>query len=248
MQSVFSLRSLRRFGSAALLACSILAAPLALARDAQPFFDGSQINLLTLLAPPPANQSPQMQAELAELLTLQVTRTPEMVARAQADVVADVWRFADVMGAGFVADRLPLTDAFFARVEQTEGAVVDAYKDVWKRPRPFMYSELIKPVVRMSRSGSYPSGHATGGYLMGIVLANMVPEKRAEIMARAAQYAHHRMVAGVHFRSDVEAGRIVGTLIAARLQQQPDFLAGFAAARSELRQQLGLPAEPPAGP
>jgi acid phosphatase (class A) len=75
---------------------------------------------------------------------------------------------------------------------------------------------------------------------MGIVLSNMVPEKRAEIMARAAEYAHNRIVGGIHYPSDIEAGRITGTVIAAKLQTQDDFNAGFTAARAELRGVLGL--------
>lgn len=229
----------------AIMALSLMASHAALAREHRPFIDAREINLLTLLPPPPANNSAQMQAELGEVLTFQVTRTPEMIARAQADMVENVWRFGDVMGERFVPARLPLTDAFFARVEESEGAVVDGYKGIWKRPRPYDYSDLVKPVVKISHSGAYPSGHATGGYLMAIVLSNMVPEKRAEIMARAAEYANNRIVGGAHYRSDIEAGRIVGTVIAARLQKQEDFLRAFEASRDELRKVLGLGAEAP---
>ncbi|HEY4072011.1 MAG TPA: phosphatase PAP2 family protein [Herbaspirillum sp.] len=211
-----------------------------LARDKSPFITAREINLSTLLAPPPANDSMQMKKELAEVLKLQVTRTPEMVARAQADQVENVWRFADVMGPEFKREQLPMVDKFFQRLVDTEGAVVDPNKETWKRPRPHIYSDLVKPVVKLSSSGSYPSGHATDATLMGIVLSNMVPEKRAEIMARAAEYAHNRIVGGIHYPSDIEAGRITGTVIAAKLQTQDDFNAAFAAARGELRGVLGL--------
>jgi acid phosphatase (class A) len=211
-----------------------------LARDKNPFITAKEINLSMLLPPPPANDSMQTKKELAEVLKLQVTRTPEMVVRAQADEKENVWRFADVMGPNFKSEQLPLVTAFFSRVVDTEGAVVDPYKDVWKRPRPPQYSDLVKPAVKISRSGSYPSGHATDATLMAIVLSNMVPEKRAEIMARAADYANNRVVGGIHFRSDIEAGRIVGTVIAARLQTQDDFNKPFNAAKAELRAALGL--------
>lgn len=38
-------------------------------------------------------------------------------------------------------------------------------------------------------STSWLSGHAAVGTLMGIVLADMVPERRAAIMARAREFA-----------------------------------------------------------
>jgi acid phosphatase (class A) len=211
-----------------------------LARDKSPFITAKEINLSMLLPPPPANDSLQTKKELAEVLKFQVTRTPEMIARAQADEAENVWRFADVMGPKFTAERMPEVAKFFQRIVDTEGAVVDPFKDVWKRPRPHMYSDLVKPVVKLSKSGSYPSGHATDATLMAIVLSNMVPENRAAIMARGAEYANNRVIGGIHFRSDIEAGRITGTVIAARLQTRDDFNAAYDTAKAELRSALGL--------
>ena len=232
----------RHFAALFVLAfCQIAVTALpARAEDAKPFITAKELDLTKFLAPPPANDSAQTKAELAEVLTLQVTRTPEMVARAQADAEENVWRFADVLGPKFTKEALPKTDAFFARVAETEGAVVDPAKDVWKRPRPHLYSNLVKPVVPLSKSGSYPSGHATVGTLMAIVLSNMVPEKRAELMACGWEYANNRVIGGIHYRSDIEAGRIAGSLIAEAIWNQSDFAAEFAAAKAELRAALGL--------
>jgi len=232
----------RHFAALILLAfCQIAVTALPVrAEDAKPFITAKELDLTKFLAPPPANDSAQTKTELAEILTIQVTRTPEMVARAQADAEENVWRFADVLGPKFTKEALPKTDAFFARVAETEGAVVDPAKDVWKRPRPHLYSNLVKPVVPLSKSGSYPSGHATVGTLMAIVLSNMVPEKRAELMARGWEYANNRVIGGIHYRSDIEAGRISGSLIAEAIWNQPDFAAEFAAAKAELRAALGL--------
>jgi len=232
----------RHFAAFLVLAAFQLGAVASPARaeDAKPFITAHELDLTKFLAPPPANDSAQTKAELAEVLTLQVTRTPEMVARAQADAEENVWRFADVMGPKFTKDQLPKTEAFFARIAETEGAVVDPAKDVWKRPRPHLYSDLVKPVVPLSKSGAYPSGHATVGTLMAIVLSNMVPEKRAELMARGWEYANNRVIGGIHFRSDIEAGRIAGSLIAEAIWSQPDFTAEYDAAKAELRAALGL--------
>ena len=210
------------------------------AEDAKPFVTNKDIDLTMILPPPPANDSAQTKAELGEVLTLQVTRTPEMVASAVADSEENVWRFANVMGPNFNKEKLPKFSAFFDRVVETEGAVVDPAKDVWKRPRPHQLSDLVKPAVKLSSSGSWPSGHATVGTMMGIILADMVPEKRAEIMARAAEYAHNREVGGIHYASDVEMGRISGSVIAAVLLNRDDFKAEYEVARAELRSDLGM--------
>jgi len=217
-----------------------LASPV-FAEDAKPFTDAKEINLLDLLPPPPANDSAQMKAELGEILTIQVTRTPEMGARAVADAEENVWRFSDVIdNPKFTKENLPKFSAFFDRVVETEGAVVDPAKDVWKRPRPHLYSDLVKPIVPLSKSGSYPSGHTTVGTLMGIVLANMVPEKRAAIMARAWEYGHNRIVGGIHYASDIEAGRIAGTVIAETIMTHEDYKTEYEGAKAELRAALGL--------
>ena len=225
---------------ALLAALCLLGSSVALAEEAKPFADNKEIDLLVILPPPPANDSAQTKAELAEVLTFQVTRTPEMAARGAADATENVWRFADVMGPNFTKEKLPKFAAFFDRITETEGAVVDPAKDVFNRPRPHQLSDLVKPAVKMSNSGAWPSGHATVGTLMGIVLSNMVPEKRAAIMARAWEYGNNRVIGGIHFRSDVEMGRIAGAVIAATIMKHEDFKAEFEPAKAELRAALGL--------
>jgi acid phosphatase (class A) len=225
----------------AFMALTAFSPALLHAEDAKPYSDNKEINLLMLLPPPPANDSAQMKAELGEILTVQVTRTKAMEERAIADATENVWRFADVVDSPkFNAASLPKFAAFFDRVVETEGAVVDPAKDVWKRPRPHLYSDLVKPVVPLSKSGSYPSGHATVGTLMGVELANMLPEKRAQILARAWEYGHNRVVGGIHYASDIEMGRISGVVIAQTISTHPDFKQEFEAAKAELRAALGM--------
>ncbi len=213
----------------------------ALADDAKPFTDASHIDLTAILAPPAAPDSAEIKAELGQVLAIQIARTPEEEARAKADDEESVWVFADVIAnPKFTAEALPKFAAFFDRVTATEGEVVDPAKKVWARPRPYMMSDLVKPLLEPKKSGAYPSGHATVGTLMGIVLSDMVPEKRAEIMARAQDFAHNRIVAGMHVASDIEAGRISGSVIAAQIMGQDDFKAEYADAKAELRAALGL--------
>ena len=233
---------MRKFITAlAFMALTAFSPVLLHAEGAKPFSDNKEVNLLLLLPPPPAVDSDQMKAELGEILTIQVTRSKAMVDRAIADVTENIWRFADVVDSPkFTAAALPKLAAFFDRVVETESAVVDPAKDVWKRPRPHLYSDLVKPVVPLSKSGSYPSGHSTVGTLMGIELSNMLPEKRAQIMARAWEFGHNRVVGGIHYPSDIEMGRISGMVIAQTISTHPDFRAEFEAAKAELRAALGM--------
>lgn len=221
-------------------AFALLSLAAAHAEDAKPYLDERTVDLLQILPPPPADESVQTRQELADVLTIQVTRTPDMVERARADDEESVWRFADVLGPGLSQDKLPVVAAFFDRIAATEGAVVDPAKKAFARPRPFQLSDLARPVLKPSKSSAWPSGHATFGTLVGIELSRMVPEKRPEIMARAWEYGHNRVIAGMHFSSDVDMGRIAGSVISVELARQPDFAGEYEAARKELRAALGL--------
>jgi acid phosphatase (class A) len=74
---------------------------------------------------------------------------------------------------------------------------------------------------------------------MGILLADMLPELRAAIGTRAAEYADNRVVAGMHYASDLDAGKRAATAIAAVLQTKTSFDREFQAAKAEVRGVLG---------
>lgn len=214
------------------------------AADVKPYVDAGTVDLLHILPPPPADDSAQTLAELGEILSIQVARTPAMAERARADSEEAIWCFADVLGDKFNAEHLPRLAALSERLIKTEDVVVKPAKKGFNRPRPYVLNKLVEPLragTSLSTSGAWPSGHTTLGTLMGIVLSNMVPEKKAELMRRAWEYGNNRIVAGVHYRSDVEMGRICGSVIAANLATRPDFKSDFAAAQKELRAVLELP-------
>ena len=210
------------------------------ADEAKPFITSQELDLTKYLPAPPADDSAQTKAELKELLEIQATRTPEQEKAAVADAEENVWRFADVMGPDFTAAKLPKTAALFDRVIATEDVVDDHAKKAFNRPRPYMLDEQIHPLLKKSKSGSWPSGHSTVGYLMATVLGDLVPEKRNALFARASVYAENRLVAGFHYRSDTVMSRTGAALIAQKMAEQPDFQAEFDAAKTELRTQLGL--------
>jgi acid phosphatase (class A) len=59
-------------------------------------------------------------------------------------------------------------------------------------------------------------------------------------MTRAWEYGHTREVGGIHYATDIEAGRISGTVIAETIQTHDDYKTEYAAAKEELRSVLGL--------
>jgi acid phosphatase (class A) len=77
------------------------------------------------------------------------------------------------------------------------------------------------------------------GALLAIVLAEMVPEQRAALFAFGWEYGDARVISGVHFPSDVEAGRILGTMLVEVMLQDRRFRNDLRTARRELRAVLG---------
>ena len=164
-----------------------------------------------------------------------------MEAFAKADAERSVFRFADVVGENFTPEKLPQATAFFNAVKDSADYLLGPAKEHWNRPRPYATNPEIHPCVPKPGNASYPSGHSTFGTVTSIVLANMIPERQTEIYARAELYRENREIGGVHYPTDVEAGRIAGTVVAAFLFQDPAFQAEFAKAKAEVRGVLGLP-------
>jgi acid phosphatase (class A) len=216
-------------------------APAAMAADTY-YINPSEIDLVHILAPPPTPDSPAGKADLQAVLAVVNSRTDAEIKNAQDDDQRSVFRFADVMGPNFKVETLPLTAQLFQHVYQDGNAATLSAKTFFQRKRPFVVDPDIKIIVVQAPDFSYPSNHSTFGNESGILLAAMVPEKAVEIFARAADYAHNRVVAGVHFPSDVEAGHIAASVIDNALLHNPRFESDFAKAKGEVRAALGLAA------
>jgi acid phosphatase (class A) len=199
------------------------------------------VNLLILLAPPPGPSDPRTIAELDELRQMRATGSEARVALAKADVEESVFRLMTVFYRPLTPAQLPLATAFFQKLTADGAVAVSRAKAGFGRPRPYALDKNLDPVCPLDSvaNRSYPSGHTSVGYLMGVVLAAMVPEKKEVIFARTQEYAESRLYCGVHYRTDIEAGRIAGTVLAAVAMNNAEFQREFAAARAELRAALG---------
>ena len=199
------------------------------------YLQPGEVDLAKILPPPPGPQSRAQQRDLAISLAYQRRRTPAMIALARADQDRSVFRFGVIFGDRFTKPSLPKTAALFDAALSDERIVGAEAKKYWHRPRPFVASATIKPCVDEPPTDSYPSNHATTGMLYAEILARMAPEQARRIFARADQYAKNRVICGVHYQSDIEAGERAGAIEARAMFRSPDFRRDFAAARAEIR-------------
>lgn len=206
------------------------------------YIDPLPLHLALILAPPPARDSATAAAELTELHRIEAARTPVQITQAQADDrEEDIFVFKSVLGPGFNAEALPLTASLSARVRRDESAASSPLKSIYRRPRPYQVDSTLHPVCPLNpEPTSYPSGHSLSGYLLAFTLVQLVPEKRQQILDRADEYVHNRLICGVHYASDTEASRMVAYAIFGSMTASPIFQKDLAAAREETRRKLGL--------
>ena len=196
------------------------------------------IDVVALLPDPPADDSAEHREELNLLLKLQQDRTAADVARCtEEEDHFSVFEFADVLGPNFSAETCPKTAAFFKRTLQPDVAYFNKLaKNHWNRPRPANDPRI--QALFVEKDGSYPSGHSIRATVFGEMLAALVPQDREKLIARSQQIGWDREIAGVHFASDIYAGRILGKALANALLANAEIKAQLEALRPEITQAL----------
>lgn len=89
-------------------------------------------------------------------------------------------------------------------------------------------------------NGSYPSGHTTLGWTMALALAEIRPERQNKLLQRGYEYGQSRVICGAHWQSDVDAGRILGAAVFARLHADEQFVAALNKAKKKSTIRLGI--------
>ncbi|MET7689445.1 phosphatase PAP2 family protein [Streptomyces sp. NPDC005483] len=80
---------------------------------------------------------------------------------------------------------------------------------------------VVAPQLLRQRSsspvddGGFPSGHTNAFHLAGLAFAYAVPERFQELVTRAFELSHTRIMSGMHSTVDVMGGRIMATALAA---------------------------------
>ncbi|GHK01394.1 phosphoesterase [Streptomyces sp. Y2F8-2] len=98
---------------------------------------------------------------------------------------------------------------------------------------------VVAPQLLRQRStsptddGGFPSGHTNAFHLAGLAYAYAVPERFQELVTRALELSHTRIVAGMHSTVDVIGGRIMATALAAATLADPANAGLKAAARAQ---------------
>lgn len=132
---------------------------------------------------------------------------------------------------------VPALTALMTKVAPDTSRVTTIPKDVFKHKRPYLVDEgdiCVAKTESLAKSPDYPSGHTTWGWTVGLLLAELAPDRAPQILQRARAFGESRVICGVHNASAVEAGRTNASALVAALHDSPEFLADMKAARAEL--------------
>lgn len=202
------------------------------AGETEGFLSKGVVQVAALLPDPAAEGSAESLAEL-ELVRQQVAaRTSADEALALSEERVTLFTYAPVIGPDLVPGRYPKLEALMVQMEKSGGAVIREAKQHWSRPRPFMVDSGIK-ALSVEKSFGYPSGHGTRGMLYALVLAEIFPSRREALLVHGRALGWHRVQSGVHYPSDIQAGRVLGLAIFAELMRSDAFVKALAEVKAE---------------
>jgi acid phosphatase (class A) len=209
----------------------------------QPFLPPAKApNSSTLLPAPPAKESAAFAAdEEAFRLTRQLVNTPRWTQAAE-DANLHFPRapqaFSCALDAPITKEAMPNLYTLMHRALSDAGLATFAAKKKYQRTRPFIFNKETSCTpaeeAELARDGSYPSGHSSIGWTWTLILAEIAPDRADAILARGYAFGQSRVVCGVHWQSDVTAGRVIGAAVVAKLHSDPVFQAQLSAAKKEL--------------
>jgi len=199
-------------------------------------------NSLTLLPAPPAKESIAFAADQEAFLTTRpLMNTPRW---AQAIKDADIRSpespevFSCALNAPITKDAAPNLYMLMRRTWTDAIVATLAAKHHYKRIRPFVVNKQISCTPNeeadLAKDGSYPSGHASVGWTWALILAEIDPDRADIILSRGYAFGQSRVICGVHWQSDVTAGRVIAASVVAKLHSDPVFRAQLEVAKKEL--------------
>jgi acid phosphatase (class A) len=199
-------------------------------------FDGAAI-----VGPPPTPDSARGKADRAaydqgrKLVNTPIWR--RAITDADLSGAEGFKSFSCAAGVTIGPESTPTLARLMLRMTSDAATVYEPAKATFQRPRPPVGNSKPICVPReawLNTSGSYPSGHGMIGWSWALVVSELAPDRTANIMSRGRDFGDSRVVCGVHFPSDIEAGRLLAGAMVARLHADPAFTADLATAKAEV--------------
>lgn len=204
--------------------------------DPAPGLDGAMI-----VGPPPEPKSARDQADHKTFdQTRRLAGTPawdKAIADADLSGAEGFKSFSCAAGVRIGPEDTPVLARLLLRMTDDASTIYQPAKAVFQRKRPPVGNTKPICVPRekwIETDGSYPSGHGMIGWSWGLVISEVAPEHASAVLARGRAFGDSRIVCGVHFQSDIEAGRYLGAAMVSKLHQNAAFISDLATAKAEV--------------
>jgi acid phosphatase (class A) len=227
-----------------LAAVVALAAPvIAETQGSSGYLTPEAFNILPVLPPAPAKGDARYAMDRAIFRkTRQWFGTPRWdlaTADVQSKPADMLHNFSCAVGVTLTPDNAPRLVSLIGKAGNDTRRETNVAKDQYRRQRPFHIdrvpdSKVCEPVKELGDSFDYPSGHVTWGWTWATILAELVPDHAAAILARGRAYGESRVVCGAHNWSAAENGRLSASVTLNAVRSTAEYKADFAAAQAEL--------------
>jgi acid phosphatase (class A) len=168
-----------------------------------------------VLGQPPTIGSVEEQDDYLALIQIQDTRTEANCAEAAAE---EKITLRNLYGGekGPLSDEEVYSNTFlFYKYFAMAGLKTKSAKDHFSRKRPFIrFLDLVPCIKKPNPNTSYPSGHTSIARVLAYALSKKYPERKLQFFKRANEISKNRMIGGVHFPSDVVAGKKLADYLA----------------------------------
>ena len=205
-------------------------------------------NMVNFLPPPPEFESSRFVADQTQYLWGKLQRLDEeRAAMAIRDAVYGmntiIEEYCPILGLDITKEDTPALYTLIQNVGASCDSISDRAKQKYMRRRPFMYYDeptLVPEQEEEHRTnGSYPSGHTVLGWTMALLFSDINPAAADQLLARGYEYGQSRVIAGYHWQSEVDAGRLAASVLYAKLQGHERFREELAKAREEFAEKTG---------
>jgi acid phosphatase (class A) len=167
--------------------------------------------------PPQCMDPDTLDGELRQILDLAPEREErfmEVMDQDDADGAASYW-----LGMLQISPaRHPATYLMVRLGRRIGEHVVMCLKGYFRSPRPSQLCPAIVPMIDPPATPAFPAGHAVQAYLISYLLAHSLPnipsqklaEEQGALFELADRVSQNRVVAGLHFPTDIAAGKAIG--------------------------------------
>ena len=207
----------------------------------------AMLDSVALLPAPPARGSASQAADEAAYRALSGQKSGprwEMATNdAELRFPAAASTFSCAAGVEISEKNTPHLNMLLRRMVVDAGMAPYKAKNKYQRVRPFVqYNESTcfpKDDDFLRQDGSYPSGHSSIGWAWALVLTEIAPDRADPLLQRGRAFSQSRAVCGAHWMSDIEAGRMMGAAVVARLHSDLVFSDQLARAKQEVSEARG---------